>query len=73
MIVNTNTIYDLAAQGKRLDGRSLTDYRTPVQIETSISWTAEGSARVQIGSTIVMRSEERRVGKECRSRWSPYH
>ena len=20
-----------------------------------------------------MRSEERRVGKECRSRWSPYH
>ena len=22
---------------------------------------------------IVWRSEERRVGKECRSRWSPYH
>src|ERR1051325_6408290 len=22
---------------------------------------------------IVNRSEERRVGKECRSRWSPYH
>src|SRR3989454_3056770 len=22
---------------------------------------------------IAMRSEERRVGKECRSRWSPYH
>ena len=21
----------------------------------------------------VKRSEERRVGKECRSRWSPYH
>ena len=21
----------------------------------------------------VARSEERRVGKECRSRWSPYH
>ena len=26
------------------------------------------------GETIyVIRSEERRVGKECRSRWSPYH
>ena len=27
------------------------------------------------GTTIgtVTRSEERRVGKECRSRWSPYH
>ena len=23
--------------------------------------------------TVVKRSEERRVGKECRSRWSPYH
>ena len=22
---------------------------------------------------VVCRSEERRVGKECRSRWSPYH
>ena len=23
--------------------------------------------------THAVRSEERRVGKECRSRWSPYH
>ena len=22
---------------------------------------------------VISRSEERRVGKECRSRWSPYH
>ena len=22
---------------------------------------------------MLVRSEERRVGKECRSRWSPYH
>ena len=24
-------------------------------------------------AAILLRSEERRVGKECRSRWSPYH
>ena len=24
-------------------------------------------------NTALIRSEERRVGKECRSRWSPYH
>ena len=24
-------------------------------------------------SCLTTRSEERRVGKECRSRWSPYH
>ena len=23
--------------------------------------------------SLIARSEERRVGKECRSRWSPYH
>ena len=25
------------------------------------------------GNFFLLRSEERRVGKECRSRWSPYH
>ena len=28
---------------------------------------------VIIGGAFGKRSEERRVGKECRSRWSPYH
>src|SRR2546422_6708183 len=28
---------------------------------------------LQSSSPIAGRSEERRVGKECRSRWSPYH
>src|SRR5256885_13931561 len=26
-----------------------------------------------IADSLTHRSEERRVGKECRSRWSPYH
>ena len=26
-----------------------------------------------VENTLLLRSEERRVGKECRSRWSPYH
>ena len=33
--------------------------------------------RRRVGKTFLIReafrSEERRVGKECRSRWSPYH
>src|SRR3712207_7006630 len=37
----------------------------------------EGQARLarpgQPGEDDQGRSEERRVGKECRSRWSPYH
>ena len=27
----------------------------------------------ELNPTLAERSEERRVGKECRSRWSPYH
>ena len=29
--------------------------------------------RSEINEKEMKRSEERRVGKECRSRWSPYH
>ena len=32
-----------------------------------------GGIRQQISNYKRFRSEERRVGKECRSRWSPYH
>ena len=37
--------------------------------------TAEGTlvASYNRGMKLLHRSEERRVGKECRSRWSPYH
>ena len=33
----------------------------------------ETSNNTQINIYNGTRSEERRVGKECRSRWSPYH
>ena len=32
-----------------------------------------GTAKIQDEKKMRARSEERRVGKECRSRWSPYH
>src|SRR2546430_7521121 len=32
-----------------------------------------GESRKTVSTTAPCRSEERRVGKECRSRWSPYH
>ncbi len=35
-----------------------------------ISYKKQG---VAITDDCDIRSEERRVGKECRSRWSPYH
>ena len=32
-----------------------------------------GEVILRAGDPFLLRSEERRVGKECRSRWSPYH
>src|SRR6266498_5618228 len=43
----------------------LEDHRSPV-ISVQV-WYRVGSRNERPGS------EERRVGKECRSRWSPYH
>src|SRR2546430_11862305 len=44
-------------------------------VRWSLQWTFRGvvvvSRRWPLG--VFERSEERRVGKECRSRWSPYH
>ena len=39
---------------------------------TRIGYTYFGKLSEDKNGT-VYRSEERRVGKECRSRWSPYH
>ena len=44
-----------------------------VALATSISEVLDGLARQDYPLERVERSEERRVGKECRSRWSPYH
>ena len=41
-------------------------------IPVTLSWAARAPALWTRPPTW-LRSEERRVGKECRSRWSPYH
>ena len=41
------------------------------RVDFHIACYTEMGAYLQ--SLNVLRSEERRVGKECRSRWSPYH
>jgi len=45
--------------------------QTPRYLGSITVETEEGSERALAG--MFARSEERRVGKECRSRWSPYH
>src|SRR3989441_12755457 len=55
------------------------NYSTRTKLEADLARTNERSrvlsAQVDQANARLaeMRSEERRVGKECRSRWSPYH
>ena len=39
----------------------------------SVSFDPKIKQNTLNGMEMGVRSEERRVGKECRSRWSPYH
>ena len=45
---------------------------TAISVSPSTA-TAQITTQGGVGYTATGRSEERRVGKECRSRWSPYH
>src|SRR5256885_12793821 len=48
---------------------------SPTAMATPFSPRSAKAAWSSVARTaaVVYRSEERRVGKECRSRWSPYH
>src|SRR3989344_965160 len=60
-------------------GSSDADGETSSAIEAPTTYTLECLTAIettvggQATGSITPRSEERRVGKECRSRWSPYH
>ena len=49
--------------------------KKPRKLVLKKGWSGKGTAGIGLFSANVFakRSEERRVGKECRSRWSPYH
>jgi len=72
------------ALGQRVRGRTVTDHAEQHRdaigdFRGRVAEVADGVARVETpegafrGQNLTGRSEERRVGKECRSRWSPYH
>lgn len=58
-----NHIIGLLGANTRLDGRNLTDYRRPIEVEYGVVKTAEGSARVKIGETDIMVGVKMEVGK----------
>ena len=71
--------------GHTLESRKTSEDTFALGIESSLTvngiiddkeyfWSKGGMKKGdQILMSRSLRSEERRVGKECRSRWSPYH
>ena len=75
-------LLDMKAQLEKLEGELQRDPdperveaygRLLTRFETAGGFTIESRIRQVLQGLGTTRSEERRVGKECRSRWSPYH
>ena len=82
-LVNETTLIQWG-RGANQDGPTLPNY-SPGEIlivdemmyyspQRANPWNSRDEiARINLDNNTSLRSEERRVGKECRSRWSPYH
>ena len=68
---------------KKLNGTVIVTYRCNARCSMCNRYKAPSKPEEEISIETIkklpkmyftnIRSEERRVGKECRSRWSPYH
>src|SRR4051794_41495053 len=67
---------DIGGQGRELDGDE-DHHQIAGGTDQHRTENSEGKQHVELTNRQMafelIRSEERRVGKECRSRWSPYH
>ena len=63
----------IARDGHLIGNHSFYHARMPLLSDSGFREDVGASERVILQATGTDRSEERRVGKECRSRWSPYH
>src|SRR2546426_1944747 len=64
------TVFKVTSDGALTTLAHFTSRPSGVRPYGGVTFGRDGSL---YGTTITGRSEERRVGKECRSRWSPYH
>ena len=68
-IVQTDIVWENKQENLRLLHEKLQSLRGTTEIVVLPEMFSTGFSM----QSNMLRSEERRVGKECRSRWSPYH
>ena len=69
-----NTIVQMAGdESKKIQEKTIQETQAKVRQMQSDAEQEIQIAQNKLLNEIRGRSEERRVGKECRSRWSPYH
>src|ERR1044071_1791863 len=70
---NANTATQQPAQPQPTAAAPVATPQPAQPIASTPDTTPARSITIKTALYEVTRSEERRVGKECRSRWSPYH
>ena len=68
-----NCAYDVAETALLLEPDIMLRWVMPLIFTLKSMGRLNTSTKILLTLVRFMRSEERRVGKECRSRWSPYH
>ena len=76
--VGLGDIFTIRTAGEVVDAAVLASLEFAVEaldVEVLVVLGHESCGAVKVAVVVALhrRSEERRVGKECRSRWSPYH
>ena len=75
--IKVNPIYPqrISKEAQKVNGYSDEEWLYGVERSNALSQLTKITKGTHFASfnLIFDRSEERRVGKECRSRWSPYH
>ena len=77
MVICTILVVALVGCSTSKDG----NYPATIMVNGTNFYSTNNAVAVEVDDSVIQyttsyaenRSEERRVGKECRSRWSPYH
>ena len=78
LLAGITTFYACKSDDRELQGEPVPQVQKPndiseINLEKDVKLKVSGGRDTDHQPGQDIRSEERRVGKECRSRWSPYH